>query len=476
MKRKITALALAGILMFAAFGADNVFADEGSEADTASEDISAATDETADNITAISTDAAEIEAAEQNAGIVVQITEDVMNRFDSPESVAEAQEAVQAADPGTLFSDTAVSGIVPAGLGLISGATTKVNGMQFVAIPDGTYGYTVARAAVPSGWSVSGRAIWNMILSPQYPVYVSASAISPDGSAEMLYESPMAFIERDNCSIFGMPLPHQDWQVDPDYYTIMLKYKNASAYCDYLAANGSTVLGNIENLKFIRERPLSAAEASQLKAMNAQLKATLEPVYNYTSGLSLLWTEVTFAEREYSCTINGVEKMFVNTSLTYGYETEWSSGFSYPGDHMAYVNWEVPMHYWLICDADDYDEYSEYYMNFCSNTYLSDQMQSAIRRLSEEIFRIMMEARQGRDTSTTIYNTVDDILSDGDSYTTTEAFTDYIYDQNDYTTSSGDHVKVPTRYDYVYEDSNGNIYYSDSVSDEPAGSKRLYPN
>ena len=262
MKRKITALALAGILMFAAFGADNVFADEGSEADTASEDISAATDETADNITAISTDAAEIEAAEQNAGIVVQITEDVMNRFDSPESVAEAQEAVQAADPGTLFSDTAVSGIVPAGLGLISGATTKVNGMQFVAIPDGTYGYTVARAAVPSGWSVSGRAIWNMILSPQYPVYVSASAISPDGSAEMLYESPMAFIERDNCSIFGMPLPHQDWQVDPDYYTIMLKYKNASAYCDYLAANGSTVLGNIENLKFIRERPLSAAEVA----------------------------------------------------------------------------------------------------------------------------------------------------------------------------------------------------------------------
>ena len=115
-------------------------------------------------------------------------------------------------------------------------------------------------------------------------------------------------------------------------------------------------------------------------------------------------------------------------------------------------------------------------MNFCSNTFLSDQMQAAIRELSEERFRIILEAKQGRDTSTTIYNTVDDILSDGDSYTTTEAFTDYIYDQNDYTTSSGDHVKVPTRYDYVYEDSNGNIYYSDSVSDEPAGSKRLYPN
>ena len=463
MKRKITALALAGILMFAAFGADNVFASEGSEVE-------------ADETEALEIDSAEIGSVEQNADIVVQITEDVMNRFDSPDSVSEAQEAVQAADPGVLFSAVEGPGIVPEGMGLISSATTKVNGMQFVSIPDGTYGYSVARAAVPSGWAVSGRAIWNMILSPQYPVYVSASALSPDGSAEMLYESPMAFIERDNCKIFGMPLPHEDWQIDPDYYTIMLKYKNASEYCDYLTANGATVLGNIENLKFIKERPLSVAEAEQLKAMNAQLKATLEPVYDYTSGLSLLWSEVTFAEREYSCTINGVEKMFVNTSLVFGYETEWSSGFSYPGDHMAYVNWEVPLHYWLICDTDDYDEYSEYYMNFCSNTYLSDQMQAAIKELSQEIYRIMMEARQGRDTSTMIYNTVEDELSSGDSYTTTEAFTDYIYDQNDYTTSSGDHVKVPTRYEYVYEDSNGNIYYSDSVFDEPAGSKRLYPN
>ena len=63
----------------------------------------------------------------------------------------------------------------------------------------------------------------------------------------------------------------------------------------------------------------------------------------------------------------------------------------------------------------------------------------------------------------------------GDDYDD-ERFTDYLFDQNDYTLSDGSHVKVSTAYDYVYEGDNGVVYYSDSAFAQPGGSTQLYPN
>ena len=53
--------------------------------------------------------------------------------------------------------------------------------------------------------------------------------------------------------------------------------------------------------------------------------------------------------------------------------------------------------------------------------------------------------------------------------------TDYIYSQNDYTLPDGEHVKIPTSYDYVYADDLGNVYVSNGT-DQPAGTTQLYPN
>ena len=63
-----------------------------------------------------------------------------------------------------------------------------------------------------------------------------------------------------------------------------------------------------------------------------------------------------------------------------------------------------------------------------------------------------------------------------DSSYMADQVSDYILGQNDYTLSNGDHVKVPTSYDYVYEGDDGNVYVSESSFDQPAGSTQLYPN
>ena len=62
------------------------------------------------------------------------------------------------------------------------------------------------------------------------------------------------------------------------------------------------------------------------------------------------------------------------------------------------------------------------------------------------------------------------------SYSSTDRFTDYIFDRNTYTTSDGYDVSISTSYDYVWEGDNGTVYYSDSAFDMPYGAEQLYPN
>ena len=85
----------------------------------------------------------------------------------------------------------------------------------------------------------------------------------------------------------------------------------------------------------------------------------------------------------------------------------------------------------------------------------------SLRRLSTDLLSIMT----GID------------LSGGSDYSyNEERFSDYMFDQNDYTLSDGSHVKVSTAYDYVWTGSDGNVYYSNSALDMPSGATQLYPN
>ena len=68
----------------------------------------------------------------------------------------------------------------------------------------------------------------------------------------------------------------------------------------------------------------------------------------------------------------------------------------------------------------------------------------------------------------------DSSIESGETYSALDAWDDVIKEQNDYTTGSGEHVKVPTYFDHVYEGSDGSIYASNSY-DAPYGSVELDP-
>ncbi len=98
----------------------------------------------------------------------------------------------------------------------------------------------------------------------------------------------------------------------------------------------------------------------------------------------------------------------------------------------------------------------------------------SLRRLSTDLLSIMtgIDLSGGSDYSTKI---LAEETSKGNDYNE-ERFSDYMFDQNDYTLSDGSHVKVSTAYDYVWTGSDGNVYYSNSALDMPSGADRLYPS
>ena len=60
------------------------------------------------------------------------------------------------------------------------------------------------------------------------------------------------------------------------------------------------------------------------------------------------------------------------------------------------------------------------------------------------------------------------------SYSSSDRFSDYIFDRYEYNTSDGYSVSVSTAYDYVWE-SNGSVCFSSSAFDVPTNATMLSP-
>ena len=132
------------------------------------------------------------------------------------------------------------------------------------------------------------------------------------------------------------------------------------------------------------------------------------------------------------------------------------------------VIWSPLCTYMLASPASEFETVFPAFEAFMENTTISDQFYRANQKLADELRNIVVQSRGGYiDTILKNYTSEDDTYDE-------ERFTDYIFDQNDYTLSDGTHVKIPTSYDYVYEGDNNVVYFSDSAFPEPG--TQLSPN
>lgn len=323
-------------------------------------------------------------------------------------------------------------------------------------------GMTMGRCTAPLGYEVTSQATCSVTeQSAGNPWLLKVAAQSPDRTTNLIYISTRDYVDDGKT---------QDGVFSFDYYTPALHYMTAEQYCDYYVQN---MVADI--------RSISVAEKDDYPELRETLeRKTSETMSVYRSmlagtGVSVDKAEMSMAARRYYIeNANGLKFYYCVAAVSQGV---WFTA-SLPGVYVditnSYTLWNLPCVYTMLCPAHQWEERGAAFEVFMENTSASDQFMLANQKLSNQLWDIIT-GRGTTEAERYSQEVMREETASGDDYDD-ERFTDYIFDQNDYTLSSGDHVKVPTAYDYVFEGADGNVYYSNSLSDQPGGSTQLYPN
>ena len=129
--------------------------------------------------------------------------------------------------------------------------------------------------------------------------------------------------------------------------------------------------------------------------------------------------------------------------------------------------------------ASVFDQYMDICSVFAMNTTISQEYNRMTEMHSNYLWNYFMELKEGKNPDPdNLAEKLDsasiETVNKGDSYSAIEGWSDVIKEQNDFTLSSGSHIKLSTSFDHVYEDSDGNIY-AGFGSFYPEGTTELFP-
>lgn len=336
--------------------------------------------------------------------------------------------------------------------------------MSFAVTPIVQGGMTMGRCTAPQGYMVQGKATCSVTdQSAGNPWLLRIAVQSEDGMSNMTYQSAVDYMDDANGQT-------QDGVYNSNYFTPMLHYMSAGDYCDYWL---NRAVPDVMSAQLVEENSYPALQ-SLLRQRESDLLQTQRSLLQYT-GLTADRVAVSLASRRYHVRTNsGLEYYFCVATATQGM---WYTA-SLPGPYLdlsnSYILWSAPYVYTMLCPVRLWEARGGAFDVFVENTSASDQFMAANQKLSNELWDIIT----GRGATYADSYSEDVMRSEtasGDDYDD-ERFTDYLFDQNDYTLSDGSHVKVSTAYDYVYEGDGGKVYYSDSAFAQPGGSIQLHPN
>ena len=318
----------------------------------------------------------------------------------------------------------------------------------------------IGRCTVPSNYTVQSQtSCCTRSQSIEFPWFLLVGAESPDGIG-LVYCSPQTYFDNGSGT-------SQDGSYVSQYMMPALHYMNASEYCDFFVAGMNQYASGI----WLVEENSFPELQSLLRQSADAYKNDLNRV-SAGSGISVSQVERAMAMRVYYIESAGQDPYYFAVAVsTLGVWNELTGAF---GTWNAYTVWNVPYIYAMICPASIWEANRDVFTVFSGNTSVTDQFLSANQRLSTDLLSIMtgIDLSGGSDYSKKI---LAEETSKGNDYNE-ERFSDYMFDQNDYTLSDGSHVKVSTAYDYVWTGSDGNVYYSNSALDMPSGATQLYPN
>ena len=304
------------------------------------------------------------------------------------------------------------------------------------------------------------------------PLRVTVAALSDADSTILMFYASESFIERVKSANFKQ----KNGELDGQTMIFMQEYMDADAYVTARAAVIMSALAGSSNYNYYKDEDISRYD-SLLDSHRKYFENLIFPQLGQY-GMSADWLEVTAAQKAFTFDLDGVTWAICVMAEVRGYQLSLGVGD-------VEILWDVPCYYAMICPLSEYERiHATTFRVFAENTDVSDKFNELQDNLTYQIRDQVMNTWSMQIAASNAYvaamnalmsASVNSYLSSS-SYSSSERFSDYIFDRNDYTTSDGYSVKISTGYDYVWEGGNGTVYFSNSAMDVPSGATMLTPN
>lgn len=337
-------------------------------------------------------------------------------------------------------------------------------------VVDPQTGMIVAVVPVPYGWKLEYSVNWEQY-SARTPGLVTITVTSPDNSVSIQRMTMQSYeYEESYDTMFGTSSSSSGY--DTETYHI----DREPILANMVAEEIMTQVYGVSDYTLVDQKNLDDSPEGQ--AIQSYLDIRVTAQYAAAQVLSDRATlTVDGADYNTCANIYNTPNFIceIDTAACYVYTT--LVGYASPNFVTNYTSWDIPfVHVFIANNEELYNEYYSVYQFINENIVMSDEYYQYSKALSAYINENVAEYINNKlQNQNNVYSGTweTDYPESGDTYSFTDAFSDYIYDQNDYEMPDGTHFQVGTEVDCVATD--GTYVYTGDYGGLPTGWEVLTP-
>lgn len=342
--------------------------------------------------------------------------------------------------------------------------------MRVSRLTDSGLNMVVGRITAPDDWQVSEQVQWSSY--GNYPGMTQLSAVSPDGQRSFQLISTMSYYQTD--SIFNSLGENE---TDPTTYRIHRQYRTAEQFVEMMLSGIGCTGAQKLSSSSIDSQSLSALKSTAEQHAYQTGYSLVQSLANLGMSADLVGYESTVVDNRYAVTTQSGQMEYIEVfTLVWAYQTSWVVQNSSITVNEIY--WCVPFTYIFTAESEQaLTSMQNEFLTFVSNSSVSPEFYYLVEQYRAYIENLLAQQLTNQIQAAT---EIQSQLMDGYSSSSdtndrvTDMWSDYIYDRDDYTTSDGSTVKVPTYYDHVYETDSGDIYVTNDSLNVPTDWQELY--
>ena len=342
--------------------------------------------------------------------------------------------------------------------------------MRVSRLTDSGLNMVVGQMTAPDDWQVSEQVQWSSY--GNYPGMTQLSAVSPDGLRSFQLISTMSYFQTD--SIFSSLGENE---TDPTTYRIHRQYRTAEQFVELFISNLGCTSAQKLGSSSIDSQSLGALQSVAEQHAYQTGYSLVQSLANLGMSANLVGYESTVVDNRYAVTTQSGQTEYIEVfTLVWAYQTSWVVQNSSITVNEIY--WCVPFMYISTAESEQaLASTQNEFLTFVSNSHVSPEFYYLVRQYRSYIENQLAQQLTNQIQAATEIQSqlMDDYSSSSDTNDrVTDMWSDYIYDRDDYTTSDGSTVKVPTYYDHVYETDSGDIYVTNDSLNVPTDWQELY--